>query len=78
MNQYKTYFGLKDIYPDQVGNLSVDELTNSEDVYIDSSEGENIDKKAGKTVGQSSSKSVMFTMLGMFLLLVFLNKKVKK
>lgn len=78
MNQYKSYFGLKDIYPSQVGNLSVDEVTNTDDIYLDSEDGENVDKSAGKTVTQTDSKSVMYTLLGMFLIILFLNKKGKK
>jgi len=78
MNQYKSYFGVKDVYPSQVGNLSIDEVTNSDDIFLDSEEGTNVDKSAEKTVGQTSSKSIMYTLAGMFLIILFLNKRGKK
>lgn len=75
MNQYKAYFGKKDIYPSWVGNFSTDEVTLPEDIF--EKNGDNESKSAGKPVGAVQSKNAILTMVGMLLIIMFLNRKRK-
>lgn len=74
LDRNKSYFGLKNIYQEKAGSLSVEEITNSDDIY---SNNVNENKQAGKSITGNDSKRVMLTIAGMFLILFLLKKRGK-
>ena len=62
-----SYFGLKDIYPEQSGSMALDEIT-----ITDLNENYSMDKNSKSTNNAQSKSKIGFVIVGMFVLTMFL------